>query len=1538
MSCHTSPRVLDPKRLEGLRSTLLLDTPAEECFDRVSRLASKLLDAPVALVSLVDAERQFFKSCMGLPQPWATRRQTPLSHSFCQHVVDANAILMVNDARSDSRVRGNQAIADLGVIAYIGAPLTMSDGSTIGALCAIDAEPREWSPEHATLLGDLASFVMVEIERRRTLAAEQMARAAAMDVDRRSDEFFRLLVEGVKDYAIFMLDTSGNVKTWNDGARRFKGYAPAEIIGRHFSAFYSEEDAASGKPQHALNEATEHERFCEDEWRIRQDGSTFFANVTITALKDSNGILRGFANITKDLTERINAEQALRESEVQARCGEERARVDARRRFLADSMPQIVWTAKPDGNLDYYNNRWFDYTGMTFEQTKDWGWKPVLHPDDLEKCINAWTRALTTGEPYEIEYRFKRASDGSYRWHIGRALPRLDESGAIIEWVGTCTDIHDQKLIAQDLEKSRNELETRVAERTAQLRQEKQFVEAILDNVSDGIVACDAVGNLTLINRAIREMHRLPKETTPTPTDEWAKNFSLYLADGVTPMRQEDVPLYRALMGECVTNVELVIAPPEGGKKRLIASGRALIDGEGNKFGAVVGLHDITERAAAEERFRVLFEYSSDAHLIFDETGIIDCNHATIRLLNCRDKSEVLALHPARLSPQLQPDGRHSMEKCVEMDRIAREQGYHRFEWVHRKADETDFPVEVTLTPVQLGGKEALLVVWHDLTERFRAEAALREAFSSLRASEQRFQAFMDNSPFIAWIKDQEGKISYVNRRYAAEFAALENGPVGQTDQELFRPDIARLFREEDQRVLAGETFVADHSIVSRDGSNREWQATKFLLSDCDGVRSVAGFAVEVTEQRRAAEELRRTYTSLADAHTELARQKSFIETVLENVSDGIIACDPVGRVTFLNPEMQEMLGIDAMPDELSAEWAAEHIILCDPQTQSRLSLRDRPLARALRGEDVNAVELLIKLRSGALRHIVTTARAMTDNGGTITGAVAAWHDITDLRRFQQELIGARDAASAANQAKSEFLANMSHEIRTPMTAILGFADLLAQPAQPEHVRASHVQTIRRNGEHLLSIINDILDLSKIEAGKLNIEKIACSPMRIVREVESSMRARAVEKNICFDIEQIGGVPCTICSDPTRLRQILMNLVSNAVKFTKIGGVRVTVGVLEEGPAQRVYFDVTDTGVGLSPEQQQSLFRPFVQADSSTTRRFGGTGLGLAICKRLATALEGSLSVVSELGTGSTFRLVVDGREVPISESAGAPDALEAPATSDPPVLSDLPQSRILLAEDGPDNRRLATLYLESAGLRVDWAPNGKIAVAMALEAAAAEDPYQLVLMDMQMPELDGYGATRELRRLGFDRLPIVAFTAHAFANERDKCIQCGCDDHVAKPVNRDLLLQTLRKHLSRRAQAIPRRAEANRAAASDPVAAPREVDAEPIHSCLENDPIVKRILQDYVSELPNHVNRLATSLENHELAELRILVHQLRGSGGGYGFAEISRLAAQAEDAIDGNEPLDQTAAEVRSLIELIRRVCGYDRMREVPRGNSKI
>ena len=431
--------------------------------------------------------------------------------------------------------------------------------------------------------------------------------------------------------------------------------------------------------------------------------------------------------------------------------------------------------------------------------------------------------------------------------------------------------------------------------------------------------------------------------------------------------------------------------------------------------------------------------------------------------------------------------------------------------------------------------------------------------------------------------------------------------------------------------------------------------------------------------------------------------------------------------------------------------------------------------------------------KDGSLYWVDSIIAPFCNAAGEVERYVSIRNDITARKLAEHQLVDARRRAEDSSKSKSEFLANMSHEIRTPLTAILGYSDILDTDLDQNPIQAREaLKTIRSNADSLLTVINDILDVSKIEAGQLKIERLDVDPRQLLEEVVETYRPEAMAKGLALDLEIADSLPRVIKSDPTRLKQILLNLVSNAVKFTERGSVRVRVGV--QRSQKKLTVDVEDTGIGMSKDQVDTIsrFEAFTQADTSTTRRFGGTGLGLRICNTLAVLLGGRISIRSDAGRGSCFTLSIDVRDVLTSRISAD---LDSPTAPDPVVAAPAGEGRpleglkVLLAEDGHDNQRLITYHLREAGAEVEVCDDGELAVA-SLDGLSTPNLPHLVLMDMQMPKLDGYDATRRLREMGYT-LPVVALTAHAMNGDRDACLMAGCNDYLSKPLNKAVFLST---------------------------------------------------------------------------------------------------------------------------------------------------
>jgi len=491
------------------------------------------------------------------------------------------------------------------------------------------------------------------------------------------------------------------------------------------------------------------------------------------------------------------------------------------------------------------------------------------------------------------------------------------------------------------------------------------------------------------------------------------------------------------------------------------------------------------------------------------------------------------------------------------------------------------------------------------------------------------------------------------------------------------------------------------------------------------------------------------------------------------------------------------------------------------------------------------------------------------------------------------------------------------------MTAILGFAEMLLNKSQEECSQMGCVQIIRRNALHLLELINDILDLSKVEAGQMKVERIPCDLPALLAEILSLMRPRAEEKGLGFEVVFDGPIPRLIQTDPARLRQILLNLIGNAMKFTESGKIDLRIKEeMPEGPNIVLRIDVIDSGIGMTPEQLGRLFRPFTQGDESITRKFGGTGLGLTISAQLAKLLGGEVTVVSERRKGSTFTVKIDGGSSALVERLSSLTEANLPTTVERRTRSEICLCGcILLVEDGADNQCLLRMQLTGAGASVISAMNGQMAIDL-----ATTEPFDLILMDMQMPVMDGYNATSELRRRGLT-IPIIALTAYAMAEDREKCMASGCTAYLSKPIEEQTLLTTVNAYLGKlRPQDIGRSIAASASAGTSP-----GPSFDRIKSSLAGNARMMQIIPGYVERLPDKVRKMHDTLDHHDLAGLLKEVHDLAGTAGGYGFAALTQPARKAQQSIRDGAGLEPLTAEIDLLIGVIRQIEGYDESKPI-------
>jgi PAS domain S-box-containing protein len=862
-----------------------------------------------------------------------------------------------------------------------------------------------------------------------------------------------------------------------------------------------------------------------------------------------------------------------------------------------------------------------------------------------------------------------------------------------------------------------------------------------------------------------------------------------------------------------------------------------------------------------------------------------------------------------------------------------------------------------TLTPVKdgFGCVVGLVLSLVETTERKKADA-------ELRASKERFELAVRGAGVGIWDWDIRTGTVYYSPRWKILFGYEENeiGDGIEDWTKLLHPDERKWILEFQEDFLAGTspTVTAEYRLRHKNGTYRWIMAHAVVVRDAEGKACrLVGSHGDITDRKQAEEQIRllSTITSelLASDHPQ-----RIVETLCRRVMDRL-GCHVF--FNFLVDEQQHRLRLNAcagIPEETvrDLEWLDFGTAVCGSVARDgcrivaeHIQNTPDPRTDLVRSFGIQAYACHPLLNQG--RVIGTLSFGTRDDRTFSDGELELMKGVADhvsmaMQRvcLLESLQRHAEAAEAANVAKRQFLANMSHEMRTPLTAIVGYAELLARRDISEETYRKYLHTIQRNGRTLLTLIDHVLDFSKIEAGKMVVKPADCSLREILQDVLSATCEGAERAHLSLDVAYQYPLPDRIRTDPLRLWQVLVNLVGNAIKFTKRGGVRITVSLeptaFEE---QRLRFTVSDTGIGIRPEQRKQVFEPFVQVDGAACAQ-SGVGLGLAIAARLTELLGGRLELARQSSPGTTFTFTLD--PGPLEKRGilwAAPEDSPQEAASDGASASPW-EGRILVAEDAPDIQELLRINLETVGLRVDVVGDGFTAVRQALAAAAAGRPYDVVLMDLQMPQLDGYQATRLLRASAWEG-PIVALTAHATVDVRDQCRDAGFDRFLSKPVTRATLLATVGQCLEERAGArsgalrlASRCISENSEGGEDSLRA----DAFPVRDIgcataqkpkmLRNVTVSQdsslavpgerpdarqvRLLALFADDLPQRLARLEHGMRAQDRAVLAQTAHQLAGAAGMFGFVAIEATARMLELRSRAEAPF----GELAELLEAVR------------------
>ena len=918
---------------------------------------------------------------------------------------------------------------------------------------------------------------------------------------------------------------------------------------------------------------------------------------------------------------------------------------------------------------------------------------------------------------------------------------------------------------------------------------------------------------------------------------------------------------------------ELTYIRKDGSRFPAVVNVTALRDTQDAIIGYLLIGSDNTARKLAEEAL-----VKSGAELAAMQTAVSEA--AIVAITDVTGKIEQVNDNFVRIS-------KYSREELIGQDHRLLNSGLHpkafiRELWVtiargkvwrneirNRAKDGSLYWVDTTITPIrdESGRVIKYMAVRFDVTARKQAEEALLQAGALQKA-------IFDSANFSSIATDARGVIQIFNvgaermLGYAADEVMNRITPADISDPQELIARAEALSGELGTPITPGFealVFKASRGIediyeltyIRKDGTRFPAVVNVTALRDAgDAIIGYLLIGTDNTARKRVEEEQKKSDQRLRD-------QQFYTRSLIESNIDALMTTDPSGIITDVNKQMEALTGCTR--DELIGAPFKDYFT--DPQRA------EAGIKRVLREKSVTDYELTARARDGKQTVVSYNATTFYDRNRRLEGVFAAARDVTERKRVELELQQAKADAESASRTKSDFLASMSHEIRTPMNSIMGVADLLAKTTlTPEQDK--YVQIFRRSGDNLLNLINDILDLSKVEASQLELEQTGFSLNDHLDKAIEMVAPRAQEKGLSLVWEIAPDVNTGLVGDPTRLRQVLLNLLGNAIKFTNSGEVSLRVGRDPDSAAPTaLLFKVSDTGIGISTAQQARVFERFTQADSSTTRRFGGTGLGLTISKRLVELMGGRIWVESEVGKGSVFSFAV-----PFERWV----AVERPvaATVGTGVEPALPALRILLAEDSPDNCTITLAYLADTPYRVEIAVTGAIACEM-FEAG----PYDLVLMDRQMPVMDGLTATRTIRawETANNRppTPIIALTASALKGDRETCLEAGCTAYLTKPIKQDVLLEAIRHYASVAMSSPPGdgKPTANRSSTR--------------RSLAERTPA-------YLRNCRQNVIDMDAALDRADFGVVTILGHNLRGSGGGFGFQAITDIGAGLEQAAE--------------------------------------
>ncbi|MHB0958572.1 MAG: PAS domain S-box protein [Pirellulaceae bacterium] len=1108
-------------------------------------------------------------------------------------------------------------------------------------------------------------------------------------------------------------------------------------------------------------------------------------------------------------------------------------------------------------------------------------------------------------EPIRAVAAIYDCPDGQSYNLLVSASPLRDGEDAVQGFVVTLADVTERERLLTDL------------------GNEKAMLEAILRQMPAGVVVGEAPsGRLLMVNERMSEIVGQPFQR-----QDGIEVYSQLMArrpDGRL-YDQADWPLARSLrQGECVIDEEICVRRPDGTYNSMLVNSAPIRDRYGRIIAAVATSVDLTERKRAEERvqeseqrFRTLADNIAQFAWMADEAGEIFWynqrwyDFTGTNLEEMKEGGWRNIPHPEHLDRVLTKFRQHIATGQTWEDTfpLRAKEGHYR--WFLSRA-------------VPIRDENGRIWRWFgtntDITEQQAAEEALRE-------NQELLHSIIDNAEASIYAKDLRGRFILSNRRHATLLGYSPEQVRGKTYADFdSAAERIQMHRENDREVIRRQRALEFEEVAPGPEGLRTYLSVKFPLRDVrGGIYGVCGISTDITNRKRMEESLRRTVervSLLSEVASELLAAEQ-PEEVIESLCQKVMThLDCHLFLNYLVDDAQQRLHLHAsagIPAETARtiEWLdfGSSVCGCAATDGRSIVAENLPESYDPRTEHVR----LMGVKAYACHPLFSQERAIgTLSFGSRTklafrdDELALMKMVTDHVALATQKVRLREIAErraaeaqAANEAKSRFLANISHELRTPMNAILGMIEF-AQRHASVSVTRDCLRTAKESADLLLSLLNDLLDSAKIESGNLHLEAAPLSLREILDQMTRVLSARASEKGLAFSCRVPDDLPAAVVGDKVRLRQVLLNLAGNAIKFTECG--EVTVSVRVEFPNSEeadLEFAVRDTGIGISSSDLERIFNPFAQADASTSRRYGGTGLGLSISANLVALMGGRIWAESKVGQGSSFYFTVR-----------LPLAKEAPAQQGPSfVIPATPASalQILLVEDNPANQKLATYILHERGHHVEVAGNGQQALLM-----TEKNRYDIILMDLQMPGMDGLETTAALRAREEKgpRVPIVAMTALAMKGDREQCLEHGMDGYLSKPIEAGAMIALIEGLASGlvATQGPPEAAPEPAACAASPV-----FDRElALKRCGDSQELLATMVQCFSEEVRELLPLIRTAFEKGDLPAVGRLAHRLKGTAVYLGAPLAEAAAVALEKFEKGGQP-----AEAEVAVEDLEREC---------------